>query len=141
MAGDITESKEYQQVSRKIGELGVDDPDRIHQMTLDIMDVPQDDRSRFQDVANKIFDLLEPFDHPRRGVEKAGEKVGPALLEAADYPRRELSKEWGKLMKRAGVSPHSSSTGKVPRTVTEELSEQELQLKKILEGETATEKE
>ena len=46
MAGDITESKEYQQVSRKIGELGVEESDR-HQMTLDVLGVPQDDSSRW----------------------------------------------------------------------------------------------
>jgi len=58
MAGDITEDPKYQEVAETISSLGVDDPDRLHQMTLDILGAPQDDPSRFVDMTK--MKPLEP---------------------------------------------------------------------------------
>jgi len=54
MADDIADAtidyelgEDYQKVAKVISDLGVDDLDRLHQMTLDILDVSQDDPFRF----------------------------------------------------------------------------------------------
>tara|TARA_Y100000034_G_C6742401_1_gene329525 strand:- start:51 stop:581 length:531 start_codon:yes stop_codon:yes gene_type:complete len=54
MADDIADAtidyelgEDYQKVAKMISDLGVDDLDRLHQMTLDILGVSQDDPFRF----------------------------------------------------------------------------------------------
>lgn len=55
MAGDITESwekarleEEYKKVSQSLAErLGIDDPEKLHQITLDVMGAPKSDPSRY----------------------------------------------------------------------------------------------